>query len=145
MMRIDTDLSLAGFKTLAGILLGAAFADGVFVGTEALAIHKILRDLVGSGDLPEELQDYIDAFDVETFDLEAACKKLRLTTSDDRRSLLALVAQVVEADNILDLDEDAYIRRLAALIGASKDEYDDLTVEVLSISALTTPPPIPSD
>jgi uncharacterized tellurite resistance protein B-like protein len=130
-------------KAVAEILLGAAYADGVYVGTEALAIHHILSDITGRKDLPDELEDHLTAFDPDAFDLEATCRRLRVGTPAERRALLALVAEVTEADSVLDLDEDAYLRRLARLIGAAPDEYADLALDVVAVRSLTSPPPLP--
>ena len=53
-----------------------------------------------------------------------------------KRELLELVAGVHDADEELDLDEDAYIRKLAEALGMAASEYQDLSIEVLSIDDL---------
>lgn len=139
--RIDVD----GVTALADILLAAAFADGKFVGEESAEIERILQDRLGVETLPDEVVQHIWNFDPEDFDLSASCRRFHLKGPDDRRSLLRLVADVVEADQIHDMDEDAFIRQVAAEIGSEPEEYEDLTVDIISISALTAPPPIPGD
>lgn len=145
MEQPSKQLSTDEIRALADILLGAAYADGVFVGLEALAIHKILRDRLETTVLPDDLEDHLREFDPQTFDLENACAQLNLSTREQRRSLLALVAAVTEADHVFHLDEDAYIKRLARIIGADPGEFADLTVDVISVTSLAKPPPVPGD
>lgn len=128
-------------KPVAHILVGAAHADGQIQMEEESIILQLLAGLLGRDELPEELIKHLGQFDPETFDLEQTCGELSLDTAQRRRELLQLVAQVTEVDEILDLDESHYIRKVARAIGASPDEYQDLTVD--ATFGTDSPPPLP--
>lgn len=141
------ELNIDELSLIADILMGAAHADGSYDGTEGEAIVRILQDeLLGGHELPLAVVAHVEAFRPEAFELPRACAQLHLADSDDRRSLLALIAEVTDADEIHDEAEDAYIRRVAHLIGASEEEYAHLTMEIISISSVggpPLPPPLP--
>jgi uncharacterized tellurite resistance protein B-like protein len=127
---------------IADILMGAAHSDGDYDGSEAQSIRQILTKLVDEALLPSELAGRLMGFDPDNFDVVAACQALELDGAEDRRSLLALVGEVTDADDLFDLREDAYLKQVAAAIGAEPEEYANLTVEVFHISSLE-PPPLP--
>ncbi len=129
---------------IAGILMGAASADGVVDGSEADTVKKIMAELVGYQPLPEDIDLFLQGFHPAQFHLQEACEKLHLATSEDRRSLLALVAEVTDADDVHADTEDAYIRKVAAFIGAEAEEFKDLTMDIVFISSVS-PPPLPPD
>ncbi|MEL6180110.1 MAG: hypothetical protein AAFS10_14215 [Myxococcota bacterium] len=130
---------------IADILMGAAHADGEEEVAEVSAIEDILTDLLHGEPLPEAISGHLIAFDPASFDVQATCAKLHLATAEDRRTLLALVAEVTDADDVHAMAEDEYIRVVAQAIGASQEEYADLTVEVLQLSSIQTPPPLPPE
>lgn len=136
-------LNIEELTLIADILMGAAHADGDYDGTEAETIAGILGDLIGRDNFPDQVRAHLDAFEPAGFNVEATCARLHLAGAEDRRSLLALIADVTDADDIHDESEDAYIRKVAQAIGASEEEYADLTMEILSISSLGGPPPLP--
>jgi uncharacterized tellurite resistance protein B-like protein len=129
-------------KLMAHVLVGAAHADGQVQMEEEAIILQLLAGLLDQDQLPEEIIESLGAFDPETFDLQETCKALAADTSERRREILSLVAQVTEVDEIHDLDESHYILQVARGIGASPEEYKDLTVDVSSGRSFT-PPPIP--
>ena len=138
-------INIDQIKRIADILMGAAYADGSLDGVELKTVVTILSSLMG-GAIPTEVKTHLGAFRTEKFDLPRTCEGLELAGPKDRKGLLALVAKITEADEIHDLDESAYIRRVATHIAASPDEWRGLTVEIVSISSLyTAPPPIPKD
>lgn len=142
-MTDDAGLNIPELKLIAEILMGAAMADGEYDGSEAETIEGILRDLVGPDQFPGEVGAHIEDFDHGGFDATATAKRLNLATAEDRKSLLALIAEVTDADDVHDMREDAYIKEIAEAIGAGPDELEGLTVEMVSISAITSPPPLP--
>ncbi len=129
---------------IGSVLMGAASADGDVDGSEVSTIMEILGQLVGEAQVPVEIQVHLEAFDAATFDLDAVCKSLHLGTAEDRRALLALVAEVTDADDLHTCDEDEYILQVARAIGAAPEEYADLTMEFTVISSVT-PPALPGD
>src|ERR1051325_7330524 len=93
---------------LCDILLGAAHADARFEDRERDEIREMLADLSGAK-LPTEVEARIAAFDPAK-----TAAAFKADDVDERRRLLFLVAAVNDADHELDLDEDAYLRALAA-------------------------------
>ncbi len=133
-------------KHIADLMMGAAHADGRYESKEADAIRDVLRDLVQDDVLPHDLYSYLDGFEPEGFDLEACCVALKLDSAPKRRFMLKLLARITETDDIHDLEETAYIKQVARLIGAGPEEYADLTVEFSSgQDEGSTPPPVPED
>ncbi|MEM1349593.1 MAG: TerB family tellurite resistance protein [Myxococcota bacterium] len=128
-------------KILSELLLGAAHADGDFDGHEAETIGDILRAHVPEEELPHEVTRHIAHFNAESFDLELACTLLGVSSSGERRGVLRLVSEVTHADDVLDLAENEYIVQVAKALGASPEEYEDLTFEILPIEVV--PPPLP--
>jgi len=134
---------------LCDVLLGAAHADARFEDRERDEIREMLADLAGAK-LPPEVEARIAAFDPKAFDLTKAAAAFKGDDLDERRRLLFLVAAVNDADDELDLDEDAYLRALgaaldlpaSALEGLALDiEIEDLRVDFAKIRK--GPPPVP--
>lgn len=134
---------------LCDILLGAAHADARFEDRERDEILEMLADLSGAK-LPAEVEARITMFEPRTFDLAKTAGAFKGDDIDDRRRLLFLVAAVNDADDELDLDEDAYLRALAAALdlpasaleGLALDvEIEDLRADFAKIRK--GPPPVP--
>jgi uncharacterized tellurite resistance protein B-like protein len=129
---------------VADILMGAAFADGRFEGDEAQTVAAALLEALGEEELPKDLVVRMDKFDDAGFEVEKACAALRIGGAADRKALLALVARITECDDVHDLGETDYIVRVAKAIGAEREEYEKLVIEVISDApARRTPPPVP--
>ena len=123
---------------LARILLGAAHADGFYAATEAVVIAEILSRFVDQDPLPPAVQEAMRRFDPTRFDLEAACRRLRITSDHDRIELLDLISRVTDADNVLHAREGVYLRRVASAIGASD-------AQLARFLAGEEPPPLPGE
>jgi len=137
-------LNATDMEHIADLLMGAAFADGELDGSESTTVREILAGLL-DGELPSWLTERVDNFDPASFDLEATCKRADLPQPKDKRALLALLVKVIEADEIEDLDEGAYVQKVAKLMGLSAAEMKGLAVEVVSVNSLSAPPPVPND
>jgi len=135
-------LELAELEHIADLLMGAAYADGRLEGSETEAVRKILGELV-EGEVPVALLGRIDNFDPGSFDVGATCRALQLPGHADRRALLALLAHVSDADDVHDLDESAYIRKVADAIGARDEDCAGLAAEVVHVRLLGEPPGLP--
>ena len=135
---------------IADLLLGAAYADDHLHEREQMTIRTLLRRIAGEAELPAGLAARIDFFDPAEFDLEATATAFANDPDDAKRELLELVGAVHDADDVLDLAEDDYTRRLAAALGVADDRLADLVVEVeveplrrRLDSLRAAPPPIP--
>ena len=137
-------------EATADLLMGAAFADSRLDGREYETVKKLLAEVMGVPEVPEEMEARLKGFNPKTFDPASTAKTLGLTDDAEKRKLIELVAAVNDADDELDLDEHEYLLRVAEALGLDKSAYDDLTVEVLSVEnlqdggkALLQPPPVP--
>jgi uncharacterized tellurite resistance protein B-like protein len=131
---------------IADLLMGAAHADHAMDGQELGTVKALLCRFLSADALPEWLEWRIGDFDPEHFDVEACVQKLALATQDEKRKLLELCAAVHEADDTWDLDEDAYLRRVASALGLAESDYGDLTISELRIDRISRaliPPPLP--
>lgn len=117
------------------ILLGAVYADSERTDSEIEAVRKLLGG-VFAGELPAEVATRLDAFDPAAFALDVAIEPFVDDPPELKRKLLELVAAVRDADEIVDLEEDAYITRVAAALGVAKAAYADLVLD-LEIEEMT--------
>jgi uncharacterized tellurite resistance protein B-like protein len=130
------------------ILLGAAYADGKLDQREQETVRELLADLT-SGPLAPEVEKRIKSFDPRRFNLRAAATPFKADPVDDKKRLLYLVAAIHEADEELDLAEDAFLKSLGDAIGLAASELSDLTLVVeeeelkASLSTVRKGPPLP--
>jgi len=132
------------------LLLGAVYADERLEGEETGAVRRLLAKLMEVDEIPEELDEIIEAFDPDDFDLEQAAEAFAADPLITKRNLLELVAAVFDADEVVDFDEDAYMRSLAEALGMEESEYKDLRLsyeleDFAAVARQVVPPPIPKD
>jgi uncharacterized tellurite resistance protein B-like protein len=131
------------------LFLGALWADEEFSEDEQRAVRDLLAELlqVSGAELPPSVEERIAAFDPLAFDVEAAAQEFDADPPMAKRRLLELVGRLVDADGVVDLKEDEYLRKLADALGMEYGEYSDLVldyeVEELRdhFEALRVPPP----
>lgn len=133
---------------VADLLMGAALADGHLDGREAEAVRAILCEALRMKRLPARMEKALGEFDPSAFDAKATAAQLGLTTAKERRNLLELIARVHDADDTLDLAEDAYLREVGDALGLDEEAYADLavgelTIEELGDKLMPGPPPLP--
>lgn len=131
---------------IADLLMGAAHADHSFGGVELKTVRELMGRFMKVAQLPEWLEWRIQDFKPGHLDVEEAAAKIDLTTNQEKRYLLELIVAVHEADEMWDLDEDLYLRRVAVALALPAEEWADLTVQDLEmerISSLLMPPPLP--
>ncbi|MCA9636116.1 MAG: TerB family tellurite resistance protein [Myxococcales bacterium] len=124
-------------ETITDLLLGAAYADKRLEGREVDSIRDLLGKMLGSAELPAELEARFRSFSPAAFDPTAAAAELADLAAERRRNVLDLVATVNESDEVLDFDEDRYLRRVASGLGFSEEEIKDLTVEIVPVETLS--------
>ncbi len=134
------NLTIEQTKGLAELLMGAAYADGVYDGHEAEAIGDILRGLFPHEELPVEVTSHLATFDIDDFDLTNTCASMEPLGEEAKHKLLGLLSRVTDADGVHDLAETEYLHEVAQAFGLDEDEYDHHTIELIEIG---TPPPIP--
>lgn len=122
--------------TITDLLLGAAHADQSLEGQERDAVRRLLIKVLGGSDLPAPQAERFETFKPAGFDAEAVAGTLTALTKFEKRRLLELICKVNEADDVLDFDEDKYLRTVARGLGLSESEIKDLTLEVIEESDL---------
>jgi uncharacterized tellurite resistance protein B-like protein len=135
---------------IADLLMGAAFADKRLDGREYAAVKKLLAQAMSASTIPPAMEDHLKNFDPRSFDPRKTVAALELSGNDEKRKLVELIAAVNDADEELDLDEDAYLKNVAKALGLPDSSYQDLSLEILSVEtvkaageALLQPPALP--
>lgn len=131
------------------LFLGALWADDEFSEDEQKAVRRLLAELlaVTPDTLPDAVEERIRTFDPLKFDIEGAAQDFATDPPMAKRRLLELVGKMVDADGVLDLKEDEYLRRLATALGMEYSDYSDLVLSYETeelrgaFEALRVPPP----
>lgn len=111
------------------LLLGAVYADDKLQGAEEAAVRKLLSQLLGTEQVPEEVDKRIRTFPAQDFDLKKAAQDFAADPPMQKRKLLELVAAVRDADEEIAFAEDEYMRALGTALGMNESEYADLTLD----------------
>ena len=111
------------------LFMGACWADDEFNEDEQKAVRRLLASLMVVDTLPPHIEDRIASFDPLSFDLEAAAKDFEADPPMAKRRLLELVGKMVDADGVVDMQEDEYLRRLAGLLDMEYADYSDLVLD----------------
>lgn len=119
-------------ETIIQLLLGAAYADKRLAGAEVTRIRAILAQILGGSALDPRHEEALASFNPAAFNVHATATSLKGLDSRDKRTLLELIASVNDADDELDLAEDAYLRNVALGFGVPESEFSDLALEVLA-------------
>jgi len=122
---------------VADILMAAAHADAHLHGEERSAVQRLLRQVLGGGALPMDLDFRIEEFDPKKFDLGEAGAAFAGDPPENKRRLLELVSAVHAADDEYDLSEDDFVRQLGAALGLPEESYLDLAATVIDEIDLT--------
>lgn len=119
-------------ETITDLLLGAAYSDKRLEGDELQAITTMVSKLLGTEELPEAQQGQLKAFNPAKFDVNTASASLSSLSDDDKKRVLELVASINEADDVIDFDEDEYLRKVATGLGVDESVIAEHTIEILS-------------
>ena len=135
---------------LCDLLLGAAFADGRFEKVEQDTVRDTLLDLMNVTELPDEVESWINGFDPDTFNLADSAGAFKDDSDDDRKKVLYLVEAIHDADDEVDLAEDAFLQELAKALDLDDDAVKGMSgifeTEVLRSNLAQVrkgPPPVP--
>ena len=134
---------------LCELLLAAAYADGELQPQEANEIRALLVEL--SGEPRVEIEACIASFEPAKFDLASIAGFFRNDTPEQREKLLLLASKVVDADDVVDLGENEYLRQLASALALPASALAGLALEIEAEELHDTfeavrrpsPPPIP--
>jgi len=135
-------------EAIADLLMGAAYADRYLDGREFDVVRQTLQKATGRGVLPSPLEARLRHFDPQSHDVKTSVASMTDLSKEDKRHLLELVATVHDADDVWDLDEDAYLKEVASALGVEEEAYQDLSVGEVSVEALgegLLPPPLPPE
>lgn len=123
-------------ERIADLLMGAAHADRQLDGRELDTVKRILRELTKSSTLAPALERRLERFRPGKLNVAEICARLELETDEEKRHLLELVAAVQDADEVWDLDEDAYLHRVAKALDAPDALLQGLAVGGLKLEAV---------
>lgn len=140
MTSTQLTMDQAQLKALSELLLGVAYADGDYDGTEAAIIGDVLRQLVVDDILPTEVSMHLSSFNVEALSIADATARLNLEGKDERSGIISLMLKVADADGVYDCAESDYITEVANALGASADEKSEFAIEIIYSPE---PPPMP--
>jgi uncharacterized tellurite resistance protein B-like protein len=112
------------------LLMGAAYADKALSGKETDTVRRLLGELLGHGVLPADLDGRVRQWDPKSFALATAAVPLAKEPAETRRKLLELIAAVHDADDVLDLAEDQYLKDVAKALGVPPESIRDLALDV---------------
>jgi uncharacterized tellurite resistance protein B-like protein len=137
-------------EAIADLLMGAAYADNHLDGREYEIVKSLLAKSMNLEVIPEDMENRIKQFDPSKFDMAGTAESLRLEDDGQKLQLVEFIAAVTEADDVLDLDENEYLEKVAQFLELPRQSYSDMTMEVLSVENLQEvgrnlikPPPIP--
>ena len=134
---------------IADLLMGAANADQEVRSEEVAAVRGLLRELLEVDQLPPDLEARVTGFSAAKLDVARLAARFIGDPPAQKRKLLELVVAVRDADDVIDLDEDAYLRDLARALGVPHADIADLVLEHevgdlrAYLASLRIPPPIP--
>lgn len=132
------------------LFLGAVWADDEFSEDEHLAVRGLIGELLDLPDgeaLPESVTARIQDFEPLTFDLATVAAEFAEDPPMAKRRLLALVGRMVDADGVVEAQEEKYLQDLAAALGLEVADWSDLSlaysIEELreTFTQLRRPPP----
>ena len=133
-------------ESITDLLMGAAHADGHLDGREMQRVRELLRVATNTAVLDAGLKARMRAFKPGALEIGAVVGQLGLTSAEEKRQLLELIAAVHEADDTWDFSEDEYLRAVARAMDVPASAYADLTMEDLHIEVIGAsllPPPLP--
>lgn len=113
---------------LCEILLGAAYADAELVAQETTEIRALLIELAGEARV--EVEAAIASFDPKAFDLGSLVGYFKDDPEEERKQLLLLASTVVEADEVIDLAENDYLKQLCAGLALPASCLAGLTIDI---------------
>ena len=111
---------------VADVLMGAMHADGRVTASEQASLRHLLGDLLLVNVLPPELHAHLRDFRPDHIEVESLAAPFKDDPPELKRRLLEMVAMVRDADGIIDLAEDDYLRGLADAIGLADPDREDL-------------------
>lgn len=104
------------YFSLAKLLLAAAYADGDFHALERDVIQDFLRNTIGDHMMNDRVVERLVEFDPKNCNVEKLVNGLRIETDEQHQAVLAIIAQVADADSKLDGGEETFIGDIVAAL-----------------------------
>lgn len=105
------------YVSLAKLFLAAAYADGEFHALERDVIEEFLRDTIGDHTMNDRVIERLVEFDPNDCDVRKLVGRLRIETDEQHQKVLAIIAQIADADQKLDGGEETFIGDIVAALG----------------------------
>jgi putative colanic acid biosynthesis UDP-glucose lipid carrier transferase len=103
-------------------MLAAAHSDRPASDVERATVRRLLCELLGMGELPQRLEERLQAFQPTQCDLARLADELAQRPVVGRCSLIELARQVCDSDADLDLSEDRFLLALALALSLEPEE-----------------------
>lgn len=118
-------------RPIADILLAAAHSDSEYCEKERVTVHRVLCELLGTEELPVEVQAQLERFDPLNFNIRDAAEtyiEQKDISEVGERQLIELVRRVCDANGAVDLEEDQYMTALVLALRLAPDEFSDIVL-----------------
>lgn len=127
-------------KPIITLLMGAAAADGNADVYEFDFIADNLYKLGFDDSLVQDVIDEFEDFDISTFNFDVTILELISLTEDQKLKVVQFMAELQEADGVVDFDEDDYLRKVANGLGLDASKIQGMVINVIEEAS---PPPLP--
>lgn len=111
------------------ILMAAAYADGQICKREQRAIRHIAQRLLDVDQIPGWLEERLQTFDPEKFDLDRTIQALTDLLPEHRRHVIELVREVCDANNAYDIEEERYLLGVVFALSLAREDVTDLVID----------------
>lgn len=91
--------------------------DGMFADEERVVVRAMLFKVLGTNDLPEEVESHLLGFEPASFNLATSVEILGPENARDRKGVLRVAADIMKADAFIEDAERAYLISLADALG----------------------------
>lgn len=130
----------AQLEHLLDILMAMAASDGQTDPKEATMIIDRLMEVGDASANRATLVARQASFDRSAFKLSESIAGLGSLKESERHEILRAIEHVEEADGVIHLDEESFLRQVGRMLGFSEDVLDAMTVTIIHDGP--QPPPL---
>jgi hypothetical protein len=124
--------NLSQLKHVVDILMAATHADADSNASEHAVVRAVIAEHAKTPQERAALEKRMHRFRLASFSLRSAAAGLGLRTAVERKAILALVNRLNDGDAVFDSRESDFLVELARAMGAKREEYAGLTIELVN-------------
>lgn len=127
---------------LTDLLMGAAHSDKQVESVEINKVRDIIKKIIGKKEIPASIEERINNFEPEKLDIKKTVSALvdnfkeLQTSKEKKRKIIELIAAIHDIDEVLALEEDEYLGKIAEALKLDPEDYKDLKLEIISVEDL---------